>query len=256
MSGGGLFGRLAAPSLTRASGTPSYGLIAMGASASATGMLVNQASAMTVSTVHACVNRIATDLARCTPSLYRSLKDGSEEAVTDHPVAELFKRPNQQQTWFEWSWMVWAGFCMKQNGYSAIRRARNGDPIELIPINPDAVMVLEASDGSVLYNVNRVGLWQMAMLREFPTAISSEDMLHLRGLTFNALVGVSTINLAKDAIGLAMGQEQQASRWIGNGARPSTWLKTARNLSEGAAKRLKSQFDDLFSGPCKEVRTH
>jgi HK97 family phage portal protein len=100
----------------------------------------------------------------------------------------------------------------------------------------------------VFVNLNRIGLWQIAMLRDFPVAIPSEDIFHLRGLTFNSLVGVSTIGLARDAIGLSMALEQQASRWIANGARPSTWLKTTKVLNDVAAKRLKTQFDDLHAG--------
>lgn len=247
----GIFGSIAGPSAsTRSlSGVPSYGMIpALGSVKSASGVLVSQATAMGVSTVYACVNRIATDLARCKPSLYRVNDDGSEEPVTDHPVCKLFVRPNRQQTWFEWSYQTWVGQLLRQNAYSACRRDRRADPIELIPINPDAVLVLEASDGSVLYNVNRIGLWQMAMLRDFPVAIPEEDILHLRGLTFNSLVGVSTIGLARDAIGLAMGLEQQGARWIGNGARPATWLKTQKTLTAETAKRLRAQFDSLHSG--------
>jgi hypothetical protein len=96
--------------------------------------------------------------------------------------------------------------------------------------------------------MNRIGLWQIAMLRDFPTAIPSEDVFHLRDLTFNSLVGVSNIGLARDSIGLAMALEQQANRWIANGARPATWLKTGKQLTDTAAKRLKTQFDDLHAG--------
>ena len=45
------------------------------------------------------------------------------------------------------------------------------------------------------------------MLRDFPTTMAEEDIFHLRGLSFNALVGASTIGLARDAIGVAMGLE-------------------------------------------------
>jgi len=246
----GILSRMAAPSSSRASaGTPSYGMIPpLGSVASASGALISQATAMTVSTVYACVNRLATDLARCSPYLYRLAADGSKERDKDHPLNALFARPNRQQTWFEFDRQMWTGYLLRGNAYAAIRRNRRGDPIELIPINPDAVMVLEAGDGGIFYSVNRIGLWQIAMLADFPVAIASEDIFHLRDLTFNSLVGVSNIGLARDAIGLTMALEQQASRWIANGARPSTWLKTAKQLTDTAAKRLKTQFDDLHAG--------
>ena len=252
----GIFGRMAAASSRATGGAPSYGMIPpLGSVQSASGALISQATAMTVSTVYGCVTRLATDLARCTPSLYRKNEDGSKEYVTDHPVCALFDRPNRQQTWFEWSRDVWTGQILRGNGFSPIRRNRRGDPIELIPVNPDAVMVLETAQGSIFYNVNRIGLWQIAMLQDFPIAIPSEDVFHLRGLSFNALVAVSTIGLARDAIGLSTALEQQGARWIGNGARPSTWLKTSKTLSEPAAKRLKTQFEDLHAGYQNTGRT-
>lgn len=246
----GLFSRLLAPAIVRGvSGVPSYGLIPpLGSVQSASGLLVSQATAMAVSTVYRCVRRRAVDVARCSPSIYEPQEDGSRKTVTNHPLCQLFQRPNRQQTWLEWMEQQEVGYLLRGNAYAAVRRTYRGAAEELIPINPDAVMILEASDGSIFYNVNRIGLWQLAMLREFPVALAEEDVLHLRGLTFNALVGVSTIGLARDAIGLAMGQDQQASRWIGNGARPAGVIKSPKQLTVDAAKRLKATWEEFASG--------
>jgi hypothetical protein len=54
--------------------------------------------------------------------------------------------------------------------------------------------------------------------------------------------------LGHDAIGLAMAQEQQYSRWIGNGARPSGSLESDARLSDDAAKRLKDRWENFKSG--------
>jgi HK97 family phage portal protein len=245
----GVLTRMAAPMSRASAGTPSYGLIpALGSVASASGAQISQATAMTVSTVYGCVTRLATDLARCSPGLFGLGDDDSKQRDRKHPLNDLFKRPNRQQTWFEFCQQLWVGLLLRGNGYAAIRRDARGNPVELIPINPDGVMVLEAGDGSIFYNVNRIGLWQIAMLRDFPVAIPSEEMFHLRGLSFNSLVGVSTIGLARDSIGLDMALGQQANRWVRNGAQPAVWLKSTKQLSITAAKRLKTQFDDLHAG--------
>jgi HK97 family phage portal protein len=247
----GIFQSMAAPR-TRTSagvGVPSYGMIPpLGSVQSASGLLVSQATAMGVSTVFACVRRRAIDVARCPPSLYTINPDGSEEGVDDHPVADLFRRPNRVQNWLEFAEQMNVAYLLRGNAYAVILRDGRGRPRELIPVNPDAVMMLEAWDGSLFYNINRIGLWQIAMLRDQPVAVPEEDILHLRGLTFNALMAVSTIGLARDTIGLAMGQEQQASRWMGNGARPSGVLQTDGKLNEAAAKRLKASWDEFTAG--------
>ncbi len=228
---------------------PSQGFLpTLGATPSATGLLISQGTAMAVSTVYACVTRRSQDFARCRPRLMRELEDGSLEEVLDHPVAELLRRPNRAQTWFEFAEQMNAAYLLRGNAYAAIKRDDRGRVTELIPINPDGVLVLESSNGEIFYNVNRIGLWQTAMLREFPSSLAAEDMFHLRGLSFNALVALSTIGMARDSIGVAMGLEQQAARWMKNGARPAVALQSKKPLTEPTAKRLKRQFDDVAAG--------
>lgn len=246
----GLFGAMA----KRASaGVPSYGMIPpLGSVQSASGLLVSQATAMTVSAVYRAVYVRAHDVARCTPSVFSEANDGTRTKETDHFLAKLMVRPNRVQTWFEFMRDLWVAYLLRGNAYCAILRNYRGEPQELICINPDAVMVLEAADGSWFYNVNRIGLFQIAMLQPFPVAIPSEDILHFRGISFNMLVAVSTIGLARDAIGLSMGQSQQQSRWVGNGARPSVILETDTRLGEVAAKRLRAQWEE-FSANVQNV---
>ena len=244
-----LFDRIAASRTRASAGVPSYGLIPpLGSVSSASSMLISQSTAMSVATVFACVRRRAQDIARCPPSLYRVEDDGTRINVDDHPLVALFDQPNRVQTWFEFLEQMATAYILRSNAYAAVIRDARGRPRELIPINPDAVMVLEAADGSIFYNTNRIGLFQIAMLRGFDVAIPAEDMLHIRGLTFNSLVGVSTIGLGRDAIGLAAAQEQQAARWIANGARPSGVLETDKPLSEDAGRRLRDRWEQFKSG--------
>ncbi|TMI98464.1 MAG: phage portal protein [Alphaproteobacteria bacterium] len=244
-------GSAIAPALKMATGFPASGSLPMlGSVASATGLAINQGTAVGVSTVYACVSIRSKDVARCTPRLLKANAPRSQTPIKakDHAVAALLKRPNWIQTWFEFAYQMEAAFLLRNNAYAAILRDGAGRPYALIPINPDAVTVLEALDGSIFYQVNRVGLFQMAALKNFPGAIPAEDVLHLRGLTFNMLVGVSTIVLARDAIGVAMGLEQQRARWMANAARPSGVLKSKKRLDDNAAARLRTQWESFSQG--------
>jgi HK97 family phage portal protein len=248
----GLFDRVV-QGMTRAAnaGVPSYGMIPpLGSVQSASGLLVSQATAMSVSAVYRAVYVRARDIARCTPSVGRMADDGTRTKLgkDDHALAALMLRPNRVQTWYEFMRDTWVSYLLRGNAYWAVLRDRRGDPTELIWINPDAVMVLEAADGQWFYNVNRLGLFQIAMLRDFPVAIPAEDVVHFRGISFNMLIAASTIGLARDSIGLAMGLTQQQSRWIGNGARPSVVLETDGKLDKDAAQRLKQSWNDYNAG--------
>ena len=244
-----IFNRLAAPRGRASAGVPTYGLVPpMGSVPSTSGLLISQATAMAVSTVYACVRRRAQDTARCPPSLYTVNEGGTRTNIDDHPLCALFDRPNRVQTWIEFIEQLQVGLLLRGNAYAVALRDEKAIVRELIPINPDAVAVLEALDGSVFYQINRIGLFQMALLADEPLAIPAEDVLHIRGLSFNSLVGVSTIGLGRDAIGLSMGQEQQAARWMANGARPSGVLESDKALNDEAARRLKDRWDALKAG--------
>ncbi|WP_316228362.1 MULTISPECIES: phage portal protein [unclassified Bradyrhizobium] len=239
-----------------ASGSPAQGLLPiLGSTPSATGLQINQASASSVSTVYACVTIRAKDVARCRPSLRKVGATRDTEPVTDHPVAKLLRRPNRIQTWFEFMLQMHVAFLLRGNAYAVILRDDSGRPQQLLPVNPDAVLVLESVDGSIFYQVNRVGLFQLAMLRDLPISIPEEDVLHLRGLTFNMLVGANTIALARDSIGVALGLEQQVARFMANGARPSGVLQTDKTMSADAAQRLRDQWDSFRSGLANVGRT-
>lgn len=247
----GLFNKIfGAPVEKTATGLPAAGFLPLlGSTPSATGLSISQGTAVAVSTVFACVTIRADDVARCAPRLITLDGDGRQKKiVTDHPVAKLFRRPNRAQTWFEFCQQMHAAKLLRGNAYAVILRDQRGQPVELIPVNPDAVMVLEAGDGSVFYSINRVGLFQMAALRDQPISVPEEDVLHIRGLAFNMLVGASTIGLAREAIGVAMGLEQQAARFMANGARPSGVLKSAKTLTKEAAQRLRDQWEAMRSG--------
>jgi HK97 family phage portal protein len=88
----------------------------------------------------------------------------------------------------------------------------------------------------------------MAVLYREPLLIPSEDIFHLKALTMNGLLGLSPIGMAREAIGLAIAQEQLASRWAANSAKPSGVLYTEQKLSPEAAKRLQEDWKVLNSG--------
>lgn len=223
-------------------------LPALGGVASATGLTINQTTAMGISTVYACVSIRSKDVARCLPRLVKENSARSETPVKNHPVAKLFRRPNWVQTWPEFAMQMHASYLLRGNAYAVILRNTKQEPVALLPVNPDGVTLLEAVDGSLFYQVSRLGLFQMAALRGLPVAIPEEDVFHLRGLSFNTLLGISIIGIARDSLGVAMGLEQQAARFMKNGARPSGVLQSDKTLSVEAAARLRTQWENLRAG--------
>ncbi|MGH6793628.1 MAG: phage portal protein [Methylocella sp.] len=215
---------------------------------STAGMQVSQATALQVATVRRCVSVRAVDVARCRPRVLRPNAEGKKEVVTTHPLSGLFVRPNAWQDWFSFCEQMHAGFLLRGNAYAVKIRDWRGNITALIPVNPDLVWIYQAPSGEIFYWVNRAGFWLLAVLKDQPLAIPAEDAFHLRDISSNTLSWLSRITLAREAIGLAMGLEQQAGRWIGNGARPSGILQSEKPLSEATAKRLKENWNKVMAG--------
>lgn len=219
-----------------------------GGNRSATGLVMNQGAAVSISTVYACVSMRSKDVARCQPRLMKADAARADKPNTDHPVAKLFVRPNNWQTWAEFCRQMETAYLLRGNGYAVILRDGRGRPVQMIPVNPDYVTLYEAPGGAIFYTVTRGSVFLNAVLAGLPLMIAEEDVFHLRDLGFNMLMGLSKISIARDSFGVAMGLEQQAARFMNNGARPSGVLQTDKKLSEDAAVRLRTQWESLRSG--------
>lgn len=215
---------------------------------SATGVDVNQTTAITATTVLACVTMLCEDFAKIKPTLYRLDSGGRRVEARGHELFALLRRPNEWQNWFEFSEMMQFSLIMRGNAYAVKIRDRRGRVGKLVPVNADWVALWEAPDGSLFYRVTPNGLHLRAQLVHEPFLIPYEDVFHVRGFSMNGLTGGSRIALAKDAIGLAIAYERQGAQWMGQGASVSGILTTPNRLTPDAAQRMAQSWKDSKSG--------
>jgi HK97 family phage portal protein len=224
-------------------------------SPSATGIQINQQTAMSCVAVMACVSILAEDLAKLPAALWDVQESGARTVNRRDPSAKLLRAPNAWQTWMEFCGQMMMGLLLRGNAYAVIVRDRGGLPAYLVPINPDRVSLWESPDGSLFWNVTRAGLHEMAVLRDEPMLIPDYDIFHLKGLSANGLLGFSKIALNREAIGLALAQEQQAARWMGSGARPGGILTTDQKLGPGVSERVKASWQQAQAGLLNSGKT-
>lgn len=227
-------------------------------SPSATGIQINQQTALQATAVMACVSILSEDVSKMTPALCRKVDVAGKPLAgrrvvkpNEHPLARLLLRPNDWQTWPEFCRQMMVAYLMRGNAYAVIIRDGRGSPVMFVPINPDHVSLWEAPGGSLFWYVTRAGLHEMAVLKDEPYLIPYRDVFHLKDLSANGLIGLSRIAIAREAIALALGQEQQYARLMGNGARPSGILSTDKNLTEEQAKRNKERWNQAHGGLLK-----
>jgi HK97 family phage portal protein len=266
----GIFGGMSAPRRKASTLESGTWFPFLGSVRSTTGVAVNQSTAMRCSTVFGCVTIKSDDFARAKPMLYRRLPErvladgrrapGGRERVADHWIARLFKRPNRVQDWVQFASFMERCVQLKSNAYAIVLTDARGTPRELIPMNPDKVVLLEAADGSLFYQFAPTGLFELSIFAKLREAyqgfrVPSEFVFHIHELGFNMLMGSSRISFASDPIGLALAQEQQAARWLANGAKPSMVLTTKDRLTTEAAQRMKRDWEEMNAGLANTGRT-
>ncbi|WP_370191806.1 phage portal protein [Bradyrhizobium elkanii] len=215
---------------------------------SVSGIGIGQISALNSSAVMAATTMLAEDVAKLPWAPMRTNDDGSKSEAKDHFLYDLLQEPNEWQNGLEMREMMQVGLILRGNAYALIKRNGRGRPVALYPWNADRMQPWIGADGAIFYRPTGFDQHEIAILDQFPQLIPAEDVLHIRGFSLNGLMGASRISLAREAIALGLAQEQQAARWMGNGAKPSGMLTTDQKLTPDAAKRLEADFKQNVSG--------
>lgn len=206
------------------------------------GAHVTPDTALQVGAVFACVRVLAEDVAKLPVILYRRTADGGKERAVEHPLHVLMHdQPNGFQTSFEFREMMQAHLALRGNAYAFVVRV-GGRPVELLPIHPDRVKAKISDDWSVTYEVRTGGGrggWE---------PFGPADILHLRGLATDGLIGLSPATMAREAIGLAMAAESHGARFFSNGAKPGLVVTHPKTLSPTARANIKDGIEDATAG--------
>lgn len=246
----GIIDKLTAP-FRKSLGTtsnPSSSLVALMGGQSAAGALVSESSAMRVPAVYACVRVVAEDIAKLQPHVWRKRADGGREEATDHPLHQILRRPNRYMTAVSWLMAQGSALGFRGNAISVILRDEAGRPSGLWPVNPGCVTIHEAADGTLFYGIGKRGTLDNHVLRDKPLMVPDYDILHVRGLTFDGIVGLSPLAQMRESIGIALAGEGMSASMFANGATPGGVLKHPQTISEEAATRLRASWQARYAG--------
>jgi HK97 family phage portal protein len=205
------------------------------------GILVTPDVALTYGAVWACVRVLAESVASLPLILYRRLPGGGKERATDHPLyGVLHDAPNDEMTSAEWREAQMVNLGLWGNGYTQIVRDRAGRVAQLWPMLSRFMQIRRDMTGLLEYHTSEPSARRPTM----PAA----EMLHMRSLGFNGLIGLSPITMARQAIGLGLATERFGAAFFGNGARPGVMLEHPGTLSDEAYERLKESWNEQHQG--------
>lgn len=199
------------------------------------GVTVTLDSALRVATLFACLRVISQGVAQVPFKLFA----GVQEPAREHPLYDLLATaPNDWSTSFEFRETL-AIHAALGNAYAFINRGA-GRILELILLKPGKVSVEQKPDWSLVYKVTGAD----GREQEFP----AEAIWHVRGPSWSGFSGLDILNLAREALGLAMATEASHSKLHDKGVRPSGLYSVDATLSKDQYAALKKWINENNAG--------
>lgn len=160
------------------------------------GVNVTEQGALAISTVYACINKIASTVAALGLEIY--VRDGRNVEVANmHPAYTLLGNPNEENTPYEFWETLLASALMYGCGFAIIERNNRGYGEKLIPVHYHDVDIKEIN-GERFYNVRDYGV------------VMPENMLEICNL-----LRMSPIRLHRENMGLAKAAQDFGSEYFG-----------------------------------------
>lgn len=205
-------------------------------------------NAMSLTSFNACVTLLADSIASLSGAVYRK-KGDARELVDPQPALFNYTSPYPGLTWFEWLWMVMECLAVTGNAFLQVtaratpgRGEELGRPTALMPLHPD-VLKIEMEESSTykgwlnpVYRINgkRVPEHDIVQIRRYPTPGSA--------------LGMSVVQKAAAAIGLALAAERYGLSYFKDSANPSSVLETDQTLDADAAKGVMQRWISSHGG--------
>lgn len=191
--------------------------------------------------VYACVRAIAQAAASVPLGVWRRGDDGRRwPADPREPLGRLLQRVNPRQSFAEVIEATIIGLELSGNAYWAVERDGRGMVAELWPMRPDRVKIIPGPhlvEGYV-YEANGRRV-----------AFKPDEVLHFRYFSpADDFYGLSPLTAAADSIATDLFATAYNQSFFRRGARPEGIITSQVELAEDELKRLRAQFEELYSG--------
>lgn len=211
----------------------------LGGEKSSSGVKVNDETILTYSPIYRGVSLIADTLAKIPIRVLRRLQPSGKEPDKSHFAWKLVNRkPNDEQTAFVFKQQMQAQATLRGNAFAFIDRLGNGNADQMIPLPGRKVWPVRV-DGVKFY------------LFDTGTEIrklEAVNVLHIRGMGLDSLLGVDTVNKSSDSVGLGLAMQKYSGKFFANNARPSVAIEMEGTPEEADVTRLRSDWNKLHSG--------
>jgi len=202
---------------------------------------MNTETAMKYTAVFACVRVLSETLAAMPVMLYRKKPNNDREQMNDLAVYDiLHNSPNDEMSPFNFKETCMVS--LNTGGNAVCERLVNSynDLVGLYPYKWSMADIdRDRETGRLVYKIKDGAKGKI---------LRRDQVLHIPGLSFDGVVGVSPIEYAASAIRLGLSYEQFGVNFYKNGMNPSIALEYPNELSEPAYQRLKADLAKNYAG--------
>lgn len=208
------------------------------------GVSVTPASAMRFTAVYRAIALLSGVVGALPLKAYRPLAGGGAEQVGGTVVDQL----HSDMTRMEIVEYLVMSLLTHGNSYDRKIRNRLGLVVELEPLQPGQVHVVTHRRWETDENRRgkRIEIHHPSGAVE---TLSPWDVLHVPGMSYDGIVGLSPIGMAQQGIGLALAAEKFGAGMFAKGAMIDGVLTTKRRLDQEGADRLRDGWAAKVTGP-------
>ena len=198
---------------------------------------VNPNTALTFSTVFACVRVIAETIATLPLFVYK-INGNNKVKAKDHSLYSLLHdSPNEECTSVSFIESLITQILLQGNGFVEVVRDNFNRVTELYLIDSNKIRIFRDSNGNKMFEYSDDGKI---------ITLSPLQVMHIAGLGWNGVIGYSPIAMMRKQIATGLYQDNFALDFFSNGVKKVPIISHPQKLSSDAKKNLKESFREAW----------
>lgn len=203
------------------------------------GVRVDGKTALTYIPFFAGVRLISEDLASLPFGVYQNTaNDGRQEAEGHELYSVVHDQANPYMSSFTFRETLQAHALTWGNGYAEIERGPDDRILAMWPLRPDRMELL-------IHSTLQVPFYRYQLVSGEWVNLPWRNVFHLHGLGFDGLRGYSVVEMARRALGAAIGAEKLGSEYQRRGVIPPAVLEAQRAYNDEELAELRESWDKI-----------
>jgi HK97 family phage portal protein len=196
-------------------------------------------NALRIADAYACIRVLADTVSTLPIKVFRDTGTGRVPVGPDARISRLLERPSPGSTSADLLSLVMTHLNTHGNAFIGKFRGVDGEIVSLSLLPPDQVNVILRGQ-TISYMI-----W---LPNQDRVEFSLADVLHIKGLSSDGLVGLSPVTSARLALTLSSNLQEASRQYFLNGSRPSGILSVTGPQSDFTIEQVRERWDARQTG--------